>query len=198
MVLKIIQIGDPILETPAQAIKSVSHKEVQSLAKDMMETCEKLRDRSAGLSANQVGRGVRLCICRRTDLEEQQKKGKKVRHLSKTKLWEVMINPEIAKQVTGESTYWEGCLSIGENEKTAIYGPVSRADRIEVQYTTLEGEIRRVDAKGFFAHVVQHEVDHLNGILFISRVPNPEHNLWKGEEFDKYYERVGETPRIRL
>lgn len=199
MIRKIIQLGDPILEKKSEEVKDVHDREVQQNIQDVLDTVLSVQDRSAGLSAPQIGILKRICICRRIDLEdrEEEKKKKKERKIVPLeKLWEIMINPEIIMESEKESTFWEGCLSIGETEKDTLYGPVSRPDSIRIKYLTREGEQKELLAEGFFSHVVQHEIDHLNGVLFLSRVPNPLKNIWKVKDIDRYIEKYGEYPPV--
>lgn len=184
MKLKILQIGNPILETPTKRVEDHKSKTIQKLIDDMIDTCRADIDRTAGISAPQVGKSLALSICRRFD------KGDEIDE------WEVMINPEIVGESVEKTVVWEGCLSIGKGDK-AIYGPVSRPKEIKVRYLDREGKNQELLAKEYFSHVVQHELDHLNGILFIKHVPNPEQNLWTSKELDKYLENHGEFPKIK-
>jgi peptide deformylase len=215
MIKKIVQIGDTILEKKAEEIKDIHSKEVQKIIEDLMDTVLSVQDRSAGLSAPQIGISKRICICRRVDLEEREGERMKKNSTStdkpnpnpaineeeivkvpQEKLWEIMINPEIIHANKKESIYWEGCLSIGVTEKDTLYGPVARPDKIKIKYQNRVGEQQELVAEAFFAHVVQHEIDHLDGILFISRVENPMKNIWKVIEIDKYIDKYGEYPPI--
>ncbi|MBD3280453.1 peptide deformylase [Candidatus Dojkabacteria bacterium] len=183
MKLKIRQIGDPVLETVAEKVKDPTNKYVQKLIDNMIDTCRADINRTAGLSAPQVGESLAISICRRFDEGEDIDK------------WEVMINPEIVSESSKSTTVWEGCLSIGVGDK-AIYGPVSRPKHITVGYLDRKGRKRSLDAKDYFSHVVQHEVDHVNGILFLKYVQNPDQNLWLSRDLDDYIERNEAFPPI--
>lgn len=202
MIKKIIQIGDPVLEKRAEEVKNIHDKKTQQIIEDLMDTVLSVQDRSAGLSAPQIAISKRICICRRVDLEEREgdsmkeSQKKEVVNVPQEKLWEVMINPEVIEISKKESIYWEGCLSIGETEKDTLYGPVARPDKIKVKYLDRVGHEKELTAQGFFAHVVQHELDHLDGILFISRVENPLRNIWKVNDIDRYIDKYGEYPPI--
>lgn len=201
MIKPIIQIGNPVLEKVTDKIKNVHDLSVQKVVQNILDTVLSVEDRSAGLSAPQIGLSQSICVCRRVDLEEREGKSmrkskKRGNKVSNDKLWEVMINPEILSQSQEESIYWEGCLSIGETEKDTLYGPVSRPESVRIKYLNRVGEIKELVAEGFFSHVVQHEIDHLNGILFISRVANPLKNIWKVNDIDSYIDKYGEYPPI--
>jgi|GEM_PF-500366 len=183
MVLDVIQIGDPILEASAKRVEDLKKPEIQKLIDDMLETCIHEKERAAGLSAPQVGQSLQISICRRFDKSDDSDE------------WEVMINPEITSKSSETSTVWEGCLSIGANSK-ALYGPVARPKRVRVEFLNRVGKRKLIDAQDYFSHIVQHEVDHLNGILFIKYVPNPDKNLWTSKELDKYIEEYSEFPEI--
>ena len=109
--------------------------------------------------------------------------------------WEVLINPKINYASEEESTIWEACLSIGTGG-SMLMGPVSRPRSIKIEYFDRSGNKKSLEAKGFFSHLIQHEIDHLDGILFINRVPNPERNLWTSEQIDQHIEKFGAYPQI--
>ena len=149
----------------------------------MIDTCRADIDRTAGLSAPQVGESLAISICRRFDIGEDIDE------------WEAMINPKIVAKSNEKTVVWEGCLSIGVGDK-AIYGPVTRAKKITVEYLDRKGKTRRLDAVDYFSHVIQHEVDHNSGILFLKYVPNPDQNLWLSKDLDEYLDEYGEFPII--
>lgn len=170
-------------------VKDYNSAEVKQLIVDLIDTCNSLKKITAGLSAPQINSHLRVCVCRRIDIEDETDK-----KIPDAQLWEVMINPHFLEKGKEESTYWEGCLSIGKGPN-GIYGPVSRVDFVKVEYITRTGEKKVLDCNGFFAHVVQHELDHLEGILFTKYVDNPT-NLWKSKDLDAYYNEYGEYPPI--
>lgn len=173
MVLKILQIGNPILETKAKQVDDIKQAKIQKLIDDMLDTCIAKSDKAAGLSAPQVGEPLRISICRRFDLSEDSDE------------WEVMINPELISESSDTSVVWEGCLSIGVGAK-ALYGPVIRPKKVRVRYQDREGQTKELDGENYFSHVIQHEIDHLNGILFLKHIKNPDKNIWTSKELDNY------------
>src|SRR3989344_1668663 len=189
MVRKIVQIGTPILSQKALAVADTQDPEIKALIKDLVDTGNANIDGTAGLSAPQIGVGLRVCVCRRTDIEDRESNT-----LPKSRLWEVMINPEISKLGTRQSYFWEGCLSIGTGPD-GLFGPVARPDSVKISYTRRNGTSQKISARGFFAHIIQHEIDHLNGILFLRYITNP-NNIWKISDLDKYLKDHSKYPPI--
>lgn len=185
---KILQIGDPVLEAESKRADPNDEK-VKAIIKEMLDLCHEKESATAGLSAPQIGENINICICRRTDLEEETKEP-----IEKERLWEIMINPVITSRSKRGSTYWEGCLSVGEGPE-GLFAPVTRPSIIDIEYQSLSGEKKQLHAKGFFSHVVQHEMDHLKGILFLKYVDDPS-NIWKAKELDTYYDKNGDYPPI--
>lgn len=148
MILHIRKYGDPVLRKKAAPVTRVT-PELRKLAGDMIETMRK--EPGVGLAAPQVGESIRMIVFEVPDL-----------HLGPT----VYINPEIIEKrgtVKGE----EGCLSIPE-----ISGEVVRHQWVKVKARTLEGEEVTVEYAHLPARVMQHEIDHLDGVLFVDRL-NP-------------------------
>jgi len=189
MIKKIVQIGDPVLENITSEITDVNDPTVKNLIKDLIDTCLSKEDITAGLSAPQIGVAQSVIVCRRMDLEDDEKK-----FISKENLWEVMINPKIIKASSKESSYWEGCLSVGVGPD-GLYSPVNRPDTIDITYLSAKGEAKALKCKGFFAHIVQHEIDHLYGIVFLRYVEDPS-SIWKSKDLDKYFDQYGEYPIV--
>lgn len=169
---KILQYGNPILEQRSEEIKEFDTPELKNLVTDMLDTLNARGNTAAGLSAPQIGILKRVAICRRMDLEEED--------VNKDPVWEVMINPVIKVTSKETTTMWEGCLSINQGD---LFGKVTRPKDIKVEYYDITGKMKSLNATGYFSHVIQHEIDHLDGKLFISYVPNPS-ELYTSEEMD--------------
>lgn len=169
--VKIVQYGNPVLEERSVEVSDPSSDEVKDLVGKMMQAVSDYGDGAAGLSAPQIGVLQRVAICRRVDIEGKKSKP----------IWEVMINPVIKNQSEISSVKWEGCLSINYGD---LFGEVSRSKDVEVEYFGLNGEKKDLKASDYFAHVVQHEIDHLNGVLFIRYIQDPE-LLKTGDELEK-------------
>lgn len=145
--LKIITNPNKILRQKASAIKDITDKEIQKLIPEMIETM--LRKDGLGLAAPQVGQSVRMIAVRHKDGEL------------------IMINPMIVKKSLLKEIDEEGCLSVPN-----IFGEVKRCKKITVKYLDGDGKQHKISAEGLFARVIQHEIDHLDGILFIDKAKN--------------------------
>ncbi len=141
--LSILEFPDPRLRRVAKPVDEVTERERQ-LAADMLETMYDAR--GIGLAATQVNEGVRLLVL---DLSEERNDPK------------VFINPEIIER-DGSQTCEEGCLSV-----PGIYAEVKRAERIRVRALDTEGESFELEADGLLAVCIQHEIDHLDGKVFV-------------------------------
>jgi peptide deformylase len=186
MVKPILQIGNEILTKSSARVeeKEILSREIQDLIQDLKDTCNLDPDTSAGLSAVQIGVLKRVYLVRRIDIEKEED----------PPMWEAMINPEVEQVGNKHDVIWEGCLSIGTDDNR-LFGPVERPSHVKVRYTNQEGEQRELEAKGFMAHIIQHEQDHLDGILFLKYIDNPQ-NLWKLKDLDKYIAENDHYPSI--
>ena len=189
MVKPILQFTNPILNKPSVKVKDFKSQELKALIQDLVDTADENRPITAGLAAPQIGVSLRVCVCRRVDLEKDNEEA-----VPKNKLWEVMVNPEIVKENKIQSTFWEGCLSVGVGDDS-LFGPVDRPNEITVKYQDKNGNPKTMNVSGFFAHEVQHEKDHLEGIIFLRYVSNPT-NLWKRGVLDKYFDENGDYPPV--
>jgi len=161
-ILKIARMGHPILATQARAVADPRHPEIRRLINDMVETM--MDANGAGLAAPQVHVPLRIVVFQapegRSDpgLSEEER-------FDHTAPLTVLINPEIEILGSGQEGGWEGCLSV-----PGLRGWVERPDHIRYRGLGLEGEkIERV-ARSFHARVVQHECDHLDGRVYLSRM----------------------------
>ena len=155
--LKIVQYGHPALRKKAKAIRKVTN-EMQGLVADMTETMRE--GNGIGLAANQIGEALALAV---VDLGEGPT---------------VIINPQIVAR-EGEQVSVEGCLSM-----PGLHGDVRRAQRIKVKARNRHGKPISIEAEGLLARVLQHEIDHLNGVVFIDRV-DPDTLHWVLDEVDE-------------
>ena len=164
MILSIFQYGDPILRTKGKQIEKIDNH-IRELVASMIETMHAAH--GVGLAAQQVGKALQLTVLDVSEVEDRAStmklNGKEVDPKASMPL--VLINPEI--EVAGGATEIgsEGCLSFPE-----ITGEIERAKSIIVHAQTLEDGKIDIEASGLLARAIQHEVDHLNGILFIDRM----------------------------
>lgn len=143
---EIISVPDPVLRKESAPVDRVD-TELTRLADDMLETMYKAP--GIGLAAIQLGIPLRLFVC---DVSGQEE----------TPDPRVLINPEILWSSEERSVYNEGCLSI-----PGQYAEVERPARVRLRHLDREGQVREFDADGLLATCVQHEYDHLDGVLFI-------------------------------
>jgi len=163
MVLEITRFGNPVLRQKGARIEKIT-PEIQQLVKDMFETMYEAA--GVGLAAQQVGRALQLTVIDVRGVKDRPSTmeidGKEVDVKEHMPL--ALINPEI-KAFGNPATGPEGCLSFPE-----IYSDIARPEFVEVTATNAEGKQFSFRAGGLLSRAVQHEVDHLNGILFIDRM----------------------------
>ncbi|WP_080846497.1 peptide deformylase [Cytobacillus gottheilii] len=156
---KIVMHPDPILEEQCEPVK-VFDKKLTKLLNDMYDTM--IEFDGVGLAAPQIGLNIQVAI---VDIDDE------------TGTIE-MINPVIV-ETAGEDTDVEGCLSF-----PGLYGEVSRPEVVKIKAQDRTGKFYKLEAEGFLARAILHEIDHLNGILFTSKVSRyiEEHELEGMEE----------------
>lgn len=162
-ILNIIKEPDPVLRKKAIKLRKVDEG-VRKLALDMFETM--LDAPGVGLAAPQVGKSIRLITIH---IPEDEEDGDEETSL-------MLLNPEIIK-ATGEQTGAEGCLSM-----PGIAGNVTRAWNVTVKALDMENRPVRIKADGYLAVALQHEIDHLDGILFTDRIEDKKNDLWIVED----------------
>jgi peptide deformylase len=159
---EIVTLPDPVLRRKARTVTHFD-AELQTLIEDMIET---LRDApGVGLAAPQVGVSDRLIVVEYPENDEQDDAPKKLF---------VVVNPEIRETSAETEMGIEGCLSI-----PGLHGEVERALAVTVKGQTRRGQIVKIKAKAWLARIFQHEIDHLNGVVFTDRAakvwkPSPE------------------------
>ena len=163
MILPILQYGDPILRAKGKRIDEIDDR-IRELVANMIETMHAAH--GVGLAAQQIGEALQLTVLDISAVEDRPSTlkldGKDADPKSAMPL--VLVNPEI--ELDGETEIGiEGCLSFPE-----ITGDIERAHSVMVRAQNLEGETIQIEAGGFLARAIQHEHDHLNGILFIDRM----------------------------
>jgi peptide deformylase len=183
MILKIVQTGDPVLRRKADALTEdqIRSAEVQMLIALMRET---MRDApGVGLAAPQVGVGLRLAVIE--DAPEY------MRHVDAAVLAErerqpvpfhVIVNPRLTVVDDAPAEFQEGCLSV-----TGFSAVVPRARAVEVEALDEHARPVRISARGWYARILQHEIDHLDGRLYIDRMdprtfstPENHSRFWAG------------------
>lgn len=142
--LNIIKHPNEILRQKALPVANVLIPEIQKLIPEMIETM--VKSDGVGLAAPQIGQSIRLVVIRHRDSDL------------------VIFNPEILKKSLLKEWGEEGCLSV-----PFTFGQVKRHKNVTLQYIDQNGKTTKIVARGLLARVIQHEVDHLNGVLFIDK-----------------------------
>jgi len=141
-------VPDPVLRQKARRVKTVD-KSLRQLVVDMKETMA--ANNGVGLAAPQVGISLRLIVISLPRKDEPPKEY-------------TIVNPEISRR-EGERTVKEGCLSI-----PGYVGEIARSEKVRLRGTDLDGKELRIRAQGLLAEVLEHETDHLNGVLYVDHL----------------------------
>ena len=167
-------MGHPVLRTRTQPIdrSRIHDPAVQLLIDDMFDTMHEYQ--GVGLAAPQVHQDLRLFVAGVDDPEASMPRV-------------VMINPEVTPVGSATEEDWEGCLSIPD-----LRGRVPRAVDIDIRALDRHGRELSMTASGFPARVIQHELDHLDGILFLDRMTSLESLTFLGE-YTRYWEKAEEA-----
>ena len=177
-ILKVARMGHPVLRARARAIDvgEIKSSRIQQLIDDMFETMKEYQ--GVGLAAPQVHASIRLFVAGFAPDHDGEEEEERVPLMT-------VINPEIAVAGPEMVEDWEGCLSIPD-----IRGKVPRAHRIVLRAFDRKGKRFEMQASGFTARVIQHETDHLDGVLFFDRMSSFA-TLTFLEEFSRYWSERG-------
>ena len=156
-VLRIAKMGNPVLQRRAEPVADPSAPEIRQLAADMQETLEDIG--ASGLAAPQVFVSKRVVVYRIIAARIPPGSGLEPRP------WTVMVNPVITPKADEKTPVWERCLSI-----PGLHGKVPRHLSIRIRYQDLQGRTHEHDAHSSWAALLQHECDHLDGILYPMRM----------------------------
>ncbi|MCG2685885.1 peptide deformylase [Candidatus Parcubacteria bacterium] len=165
MELPIVTVPNKILRQKAKTVVKLDSRVIE-LAENMSQTLRTQQDpEGVGLAAPQVGQSLRVIVAKEVLAENTESK------------IIALINPKIIKKSREQELGWEGCLSIPNQ-----FGQVDRAQKVKVKFLDTNGKKRVVNTGGFLARVLQHEIDHLDGILFTDKV---EGKIYSGEELEE-------------
>jgi peptide deformylase len=156
-VLRIAKMGNPVLSRVAAPVTDPTAAEFRRLAADMQETLEDIG--ASGLAAPQVFVAKRVVVYRMIAARIPKGSGLEPRP------WTVMVNPVITPKTAAKTPVWERCLSV-----PGLHGKVPRFLHIEIGYLDLEGRQHKHEARSSWAALLQHECDHLDGILYPMRM----------------------------
>ena len=163
----IVTLPDPVLRKKARPV-SVFDKKFQALIDDMVETMRQAP--GVGLAAPQVGISERLIVVEYAEPPEEGEEDDEVKEV-KPRLY-VMANPEIVKASSETVLGVEGCLSI-----PGLVGEVERYTMVQIKGLNRRGQPMKIKAEGWLARIFQHEIDHINGVVFPDRATR----VWKPE-----------------
>jgi peptide deformylase len=181
-VRRVTKIGDPILRLVARDLtpREIDSPELGRLVEDMIDTMR--AEDGIGIAAPQLGEPVQLAV---VELQESSSRYPGLGSLDAT----VFINPRVSVLDEAEQAFWEGCLSVPD-----LRGLVHRPRRVRVGYLDLDGRQQSLEAEGFLATVLQHELDHLQGVLFVDRVRDTRLLATTGEYRRHWMDRPVEEP----
>ncbi len=172
MILPIVAYGENILKTKAVNITS-GYPELKKLINDMWETMYNAN--GVGIAAPQIGKSIRLFVIDASPFSEDKEiSDDEISTLKNFK--KVFINPEIIDETGDEWNFMEGCLSIPN-----IREDIKRKEKITIKYYNESFEEIELDLEGLAARVVQHEYDHIEGVLFIDKLSSLKKKLLKGK-----------------
>ena len=194
MRLKIVQVGEPVLR---QCARELSQEEItlagtQQLILLMQET---MRDApGVGLAAPQIGLPLQLAVIEdRPEYSKDISPDRLAERQRQAVPFQVLINPRIVEQSSERVEFFEGCLSLA-----GFSALVKRSREVAVEYWDERGQPRRMEAQGWYARILQHEIDHLNGRLYIDRMePRSFMNLdnlsryWKDRPVESIRQALG-------
>ncbi len=174
--LKIARLGNPILRQNAcsvdlENLRGEPAAELHQFIDDLIETMH--HEGGVGIAAPQVGKSIQIVIAEYLGSDRYPDQD----DIPLT----VLINPVITKWGGSTQSFWEGCLSL-----TDLRGLVTRPDEVTVEAFDRNGEPVKIEAQGFYAIVLQHEIDHLQGKVFLDRMTDLT-QLSYGEEFETYW-----------
>jgi len=166
MAIKIVQAGHPVLRTRAKALdlEEILSKPIQQLIEQMRET---MRDApGVGLAAPQIGESLQLAVIEDHADYQRNVSAERLALLERSPVpFHVIINPKLTLHDDGPARFFEGCLSV-----SGVMGVVPRSRSVHVEALNERGEPVSIDARGWHARILQHEIDHLAGVLCIDRM----------------------------
>lgn len=171
MILNVTKLGEEILRKKAEPVPEIND-EIRELVNDMFDTM--IENNGVGLAGPQVGKSLRLFVV-----------------IADDDVRRVFINPQIIKTSTEVGEYDEGCLSIPQ-----VYETITRPLEVTVQAYNEEGKLFTLEADGLLARIIQHEYDHLDGILYIDR-GDKEFAQKTENQFKKRAERAAQKAKER-
>ena len=155
---KAVQIGNKVIRNKSIAVKDVSVKEIQQIIKNLVDSMR--HDNLVGMAAPQIGKNYRIFV---TEIRKTNYR----KSVDKNNSLKVYINPKIISKSKKQIEGYEGCGSVVSAQ---LFGKVKRPNSVVCSALDEKGESFNVKASGLLARVIQHEIDHLDGIVFIDKV----------------------------
>lgn len=179
MKLKRALFGNPLLRKHAKLLTTdeILSDEVQKLIADMYEYLDSSPKFGVGIAAPQLGQDFAISVISIKSMPHHP-------DVRRQKL--TIINPEIIKYHGRKASMWEGCISFGGSTNDFPYAQTMRYKKVTLRYIDELGITHERDFTGMLAHVVQHETDHLHGILFVDRVKDTHSYCMKSEYIKNY------------
>jgi peptide deformylase len=181
MELKILQVGEPVLRQRAKALSptEISTREVQELIDRMRETMHGAP--GVGLAAPQIGIALQLAVVEDKPEYMRDAPAEVLKERERKPVpFHVIINPKITLHKGAQREFFEGCLSVAGF--TAV---VERAGKVKVECLDHRGEPKVIEASGWYARILQHEIDHLYGTLYIDRMHT--RTFMSVDNFNRYW-----------
>ena len=177
MIKPVLKMGHPLLRQPAAPVtpQEMEDGTLQNLIRDLFDTMA--QEEGIGIAAPQIGVSKQVAIVGLPD-----EKNSRYQEISEEGAFTplVVVNPTITVLDSTPQGYWEGCLSV-----PGLRGYVERPQKIKVNFTDPQGKSMEAIAEGFLATVFQHELDHLEGVLYVDRVSD--NKLVFNEEYEQYH-----------
>jgi len=179
----LLTIGNPVLRQVARdlAPEEIRSEGLRQLITDMVDTMH--HEQGIGIAAPQIGESVQAAIVE-IDSGSPRYPDQEAFGL------QVFLNPKVTVLDDAEQGFWEGCLSVPN-----LRGYVERPRHVRVEYTDLEGRQWAIEAEGFLATVLQHELDHLQGVLYVDRIRDMT-KLATLEDYARYWRDDPDTQEI--
>lgn len=157
--MEIIEFGNPILRKISKEVKlsDITSEKIQKLIRDLLHACDE-HPMGVGIAAPQIGIELRIFVIKTKQTEGRPDLKPRTR---------ICINPVISEFMGQKTLLWDACLSEG---KEPMFAQTERYTKLKVEYLNQDGKQENENLSGFLAHVFQHELDHLDGILFPDRV----------------------------
>jgi len=173
-----VQLGNKVIRSKAKRVVDVHDRKVKRIIRDLVSS---MREHNlVGMAAPQIGEGLRIFVSEiRTTTYRK--------NIAEPDVLRVFINPEVISHSKRLVVSYEGCGSVAEAK---LFGPVSRCRVVTVLATDVDGNPFTLEATGLLARVIQHEIDHLDGVVFIDRVKDTRKLMGRQEYIDSQKKSV--------